>query len=255
MLLPTLIDVGLISIDIHQNQTTADVTTAPMNAPGLRSVWPRNAIPILGQFRLQWPSRQDETARRQDFPPPNCYRLMTAAIQENQPAPRAAATARPATARAARTARRRAPTARPDPASAAFCARSAFLISSQFALTSAADVAVTEPNTCGCRLISFAASVSATSSIVNPPSAAGRSDGDPGVEEHLEHARRRSPRAARACRRSRSSRPPRTPPRAGSATARHASAPGPTGRTAQRVHDRDQLKQLRARRRPTTARR
>ena len=54
-------------------------------------------------------------------------------------------------------------------------ARSAFLISSQFAFTSAADDTDTEPNTCGCRRTSFAASVSATSSMVKPPSAAGRS--------------------------------------------------------------------------------
>src|ERR1700722_15238265 len=94
-------------IILDQDPTAARGPIAPRNAAGRRTVWPQNAIPILGQFRPRMPSPQDETARRQDFLPPNCYQLMTAAILASPLAPPVAAVARRATAPAARRPRRR----------------------------------------------------------------------------------------------------------------------------------------------------
>src|ERR1700722_5299567 len=98
-------------ISLDQDPTIDRSPVAPMNASGRRTGWPENAIPILGQFRPRMPSPQDETARRQDFLPPNCYQLMTAAILASPLAPPVAAVARRATAPAARRPRRRARTA------------------------------------------------------------------------------------------------------------------------------------------------
>ena len=146
----------------------------------------------------------------------------------------AAAAAPPGTAPAARgnaveRRRRRHLAEAGSPARAALAARSAFLISSQFAFTSAADATETPPKTCGCRRISFAASVSATSSIVNPPSN-GFSEA---ILAWKSAWNMTSPISSRSPARSppRSPPPPRTPLPAGSAPARRGSAPGPTGKT------------------------
>src|ERR1700728_5313504 len=90
-----------ILISLHQDPTPTGSPAAPMNARGPRSVWPRNAIPILGQFPHLTPLPRDGTARLQAPPPAYCRQPMTGAILENPLARPAAAIARPARARAA----------------------------------------------------------------------------------------------------------------------------------------------------------
>ena len=160
-----------------------DRWTARTSGPRPRSVGPQRAAPVRGRGLPTLPGRSAPSAPHRDVRrlarqrPPGRRRRLNPRVRAPAvapPWPPAAAAAPPATARAARTAPRRGRTARP-PAAADRCERSASLISSQLRFTSAADDTAVEPNTCGWRLISFAARVSATSSMVKPPSTAARS--------------------------------------------------------------------------------